>query len=218
MDTLSRIIKGDTQMNSHLIESLLLQRLIHNDINLATLVSNHCTIVHYTKGDIIIEHEDDSDELYFILKGSVDIFIDNKVVAQRKAGQHIGEMSAIDPRENRYGTVKASTTCKVAALSQEALGTIAKSNPDIWRNMAIELAIRLRESPTDTFKNPRDKMKQHLFYLFLTIFAGTALITLLGIANLISIDAFYLKGLYACLIVELVGAVIGMFRTTTFFT
>ena len=61
-------------------------------------------------------------------------------------------------------------------------------------------------------------MKKHLFYTFLTVFALTAVITLLGILKLgVSIDEFYLKGLFAALLIELVGAVIAIYRKTDFF-
>lgn len=60
-------------------------------------------------------------------------------------------------------------------------------------------------------------MKKHLFYTFLSIFAVTAAITLAGITKLIFIEDFYLKGLFATLIIELVGAVIGIYKNTDFF-
>lgn len=60
-------------------------------------------------------------------------------------------------------------------------------------------------------------MKKHLFYTFLSIFVVTALITLLGIIQAIQIDEFYLKGLFGTLILELMGALIGLFKGTDFF-
>ena len=60
-------------------------------------------------------------------------------------------------------------------------------------------------------------MKKHLFYTFLFLFIATAIITLGGITKLIQIDEFYLKGLFASLILELCGAVILMYRKVDFF-
>lgn len=61
-------------------------------------------------------------------------------------------------------------------------------------------------------------MKKALFYTFLGIFIATAAVTLLGVTKLISIEKFYLRTLFAALIVELIGAVIVLFRRTDFFT
>ncbi|MGZ6268760.1 MAG: hypothetical protein ACXWNR_09405 [Candidatus Limnocylindrales bacterium] len=67
--------------------------------------------------------------------------------------------------------------------------------------------------------NPRgqDKLRDALFYTFLAIFAATAVVTLLGIVHVVAIDDFYLKGLFGALLLELVGAVIGLYRATPFF-
>jgi hypothetical protein len=61
-------------------------------------------------------------------------------------------------------------------------------------------------------------MKKHLFYTFLLIFVATATITLLGILRIVHIDDFYLRGLFSAFLVELGGAVIGLFKKVDFFT
>ena len=55
-------------------------------------------------------------------------------------------------------------------------------------------------------------MRKHLFYTFLIIFVLTAVITLLGILGWVKIDDFYLKGLFAALLIELVGSVVAFYR------
>jgi hypothetical protein len=60
-------------------------------------------------------------------------------------------------------------------------------------------------------------MKKILFYTFLSIFAITAAITLLGILKVIIIDSFYLKGLFGSLIIELIGSVIAIYKSADFF-
>lgn len=60
-------------------------------------------------------------------------------------------------------------------------------------------------------------MKTAFFYTFLFIFAATATLTLLGMADLVKIREGYLDGLYYALILELVAAVIALFRATRFF-
>ena len=61
-------------------------------------------------------------------------------------------------------------------------------------------------------------MKKHLFYTFLVIFAATALITLLGLIDLVPVREGFLAGLVTAFLIELAGAVIAMFRMAKFFT
>ena len=56
-----------------------------------------------------------------------------------------------------------------------------------------------------------------LFFLFLAIFAATAVVTLLGITKRLSIEEKYLKPLFTALILEVVGAVIVLFVAADFF-
>lgn len=49
---------------------------------------------------LIIQDSDDN-RVAFILSGRVDILVKGQKVAQRKSGQHVGEMSVIDPSAAR---------------------------------------------------------------------------------------------------------------------
>ena len=60
-------------------------------------------------------------------------------------------------------------------------------------------------------------MKKVFFYMFLLMFLITFGVTMLGITNKIFILEKYLYGLYTILIVEMVGAIIGLFKQTDFF-
>lgn len=60
-------------------------------------------------------------------------------------------------------------------------------------------------------------MKKSFFYTFLWIFAATAALTLLGMADIVKIKDGYLDGLYYALILELVATVVALFRSTRFF-
>ncbi len=211
------------QEQFRLLDGLMLQTAINGDIILAELIANECRISEYKAGDVLIKQGEHTDNLYFILRGCVEVIVNDIVVARRTAGQHVGEMAAIDPRADRSGTVRAVLDCEVAILTEQALSNISKTKPEIWRNIARELVQRLRELPAEPLARQNCEesysfqMKRHLFYLFLVVFACTALLTLLGIAGVILINDFYLKGLYSVLLVELIGAVVGLFRATSFF-
>ena len=55
-----------------------------------------------------------------------------------------------------------------------------------------------------------------LFVVLIVIFVATAVITLLGICEKISIKELYLKPLFGALIIQSVGVVVGLFRGAKF--
>lgn len=56
-----------------------------------------------------------------------------------------------------------------------------------------------------------------LFYTFLVIFAATAVVTLLGVTGVFSIDSTQMNVLLGAFLVELAGAVIAIFKGAPFF-
>ena len=61
------------------------------------------------------------------------------------------------------------------------------------------------------------RMKPHLFYTFLTIFAATAVVTLLALTGVVTVVGGYLGWLVSAFLVESAGAVIALFRGAKFF-
>lgn len=58
--------------------------------------------------------------------------------------------------------------------------------------------------------------QQVLFWIFVTIFSATAIITLLGITNVIKIQSNFLTAMFSALILEVVAAIILMFNSFDF--
>lgn len=56
-----------------------------------------------------------------------------------------------------------------------------------------------------------------LFYSVIGVFLATAILTLLGISGIVSIDDRFLQVLFTALVVELVAAVVGLFKATDWF-
>ena len=96
---------------------------------------------------LIIQDSDDND-LAFILSGRVDILVKGQKVADRGSGQHVGEMSVVDPSARRSATVVASEQTVVAWVAESDFTKIAQSHPQLWRQLAVELAGRLRQRGT----------------------------------------------------------------------
>jgi predicted nucleotide-binding protein len=93
---------------------------------------------------LLIQDSDDN-RLAFILRGRVEILIKGQRVAQRVAGQHVGEMSVIDPKARRSASVLALEETDVAWVEEKDFTKIASAHPDLWRALAVEIADRLRQ-------------------------------------------------------------------------
>ena len=84
----------------HLIRALTLQPLIHEQ-NLAIAVARQLKLEAIPAGANLIQQGAYDSDLFLILEGAFSIALDGQVVAQVKAGQHVGEMSVVDPHTPR---------------------------------------------------------------------------------------------------------------------
>jgi CRP/FNR family transcriptional regulator, cyclic AMP receptor protein len=93
---------------------------------------------------LMIQGSDDN-RIAFILSGRVTIRVNGHLVAERSAGQHVGEMAVIDPSARRSATVTATEETCVAWVSERDFTALALKHPELWRAVARELGSRLRQ-------------------------------------------------------------------------
>eukprot|EP01059_Diplonema_ambulator_P032963 TRINITY_DN669_c0_g1_i2.p1 TRINITY_DN669_c0_g1~~TRINITY_DN669_c0_g1_i2.p1 ORF type:complete len:540 (+),score=180.43 TRINITY_DN669_c0_g1_i2:40-1620(+) len=86
----------------------------------------------YSAGDVIMSQGDEGDNMYTISKGTVDIIVDGKQVAQRTAGVSFGELALM------YNTPRTATV--VAADNVETWGI----DRDTYRNIVMSVSIKRR--------------------------------------------------------------------------
>ena len=104
----------------------------------------------FERGDTIIERDDDSNSVYFLISGNVHVLDYSKshravTYASLKDGEMFGEMSAIDGLP-RSAWVCAISTCKVISLSGNEFINLLKNNADISLKILQKLSSRLRMS------------------------------------------------------------------------
>ena len=140
-----------------LVEALRAQRVIGDNGDLAKAVADSARVQRFEPDSVLIHDMDVGNDVYFILSGVVSIRVMEREVAVRTAGQHIGEMALLDPGQPRSASAVAVDGEVVAArLSESDFNFIAESNPRLWRNVARELAGRLRQRNRFIAKpNPR---------------------------------------------------------------
>lgn len=139
-----------------LIEALRTQPVIGDDATLAEKIADSVEVAAFEPDSVLIEDSAADNDIYFILTGVVSIRVHDREIAVRTAGQHIGEMALIDPGQRRSASAVAEDEVVIARLSEPAFTDLAESNPRLWRNIARELAHRLRQrNRFVTSMNPR---------------------------------------------------------------
>ena len=66
-------------------------------------------------------------------------------MAERIAGQHVGEMALIDPAQPRSASAIAMEPTVGLLVGEEDFAAVATHHPDLWRQIAREISDRLRQ-------------------------------------------------------------------------
>lgn len=126
-----------------LVEALREQRTIAGNEQLATDLADLLELVDVKAGEALIEQGADDNDMYFLLGGMFDVCVNGKKVAQRSAGDHVGEMAALLPFQLRSASVISVDGGVVGKLTEPQLVALGTTHPDIWRWIAKELSRRL---------------------------------------------------------------------------
>ncbi len=128
-----------------IVETLKDQRTVLGSASAASELGDRGMLACFWEGEFLIREGDWSNEIIFILAGRVQITITGFKVAERRAGQHIGEIALIDPAQPRSASVVAMEPTVGLVVSERDFAAIASNHPHLWRQIAKELAERLRQ-------------------------------------------------------------------------
>jgi CRP/FNR family cyclic AMP-dependent transcriptional regulator len=108
----------------------------------------HCYRKQYLSKTTILRQGDPSNELLYIVKGSVSVMLEDEngheiILTYLNAGEFFGEIGLFDPIMKRTALVRARTACEVAHISYEKLKTISAIYPEMIFLIASQLAKRL---------------------------------------------------------------------------
>ncbi len=109
----------------------------------------HCHRRKYPAKSTIIYAGDESDALYYILKGSVTVMIEDDdgremIMAYLNEGDFFGEMGLFEADPSRSAWVKAKSECEVAEVSYGKFKQLAREDADILFAVSAQIAGRLR--------------------------------------------------------------------------
>ena len=111
-----------------------------------------CHRRRYPTKSVIIYAGDKSDVLFYIIKGSVSVLIEDDdgreiVLAYLNAGDFFGEMGLFEEQEiGRSAWVRAREECEVAEVSYSKFHQMVEEDNKILFHMASQMARRLRDT------------------------------------------------------------------------
>ena len=140
----------------HVVEAISAQQIVQGSVVIAKELAKAAVISGCEPGEVVIEQHDAKNDLYLILAGSFSITINGRRIAERHAHQTVGEMSLVDPASRRSATVLSLEQSVVARISEAKFAKIATAHPGLWRRIAVELAVRLRQR--NQFVRTRNEM------------------------------------------------------------
>lgn len=128
----------------NIVAALMRQVIVYGDQTMAHRLYEKGELVEKCDEVIITEGASD-DDVYFILSGKADLSLKGKSIGERKAGDVVGDMSAIDPGAPRSATLKANGTTVLLKVKANDFIDILDANAEYWKSMYLMIADRLRE-------------------------------------------------------------------------
>src|SRR3989442_801305 len=128
-----------------LVAALMEQKIVCHWEPLAVALADVADLIEIEPQDELIAQDSADNDIYLILAGRVAIRVHKREIAIRQTGEHVGEMALIDPTAPRSAGVFATERTVLARVSEPHFTAIASDYPDLWRELAKELAGRLRQ-------------------------------------------------------------------------
>jgi CRP/FNR family cyclic AMP-dependent transcriptional regulator len=119
-------------------------------------IKRRCTCRHYEPRNLIIDHLDTSNDVFFLLVGRVRVTIrsvDGKVVSFRELGpgSMFGEYAAIDGRP-RSANVEARTNCLLVSMSGTAFRQLLETELTVSKALLEHFVGEIRELTTRVYE------------------------------------------------------------------
>ncbi|RTM14414.1 MAG: cyclic nucleotide-binding domain-containing protein [Nevskiaceae bacterium] len=142
-----------------LIAALARQELANGSTQLAELLSEKGELVEFPSGEDIIVQGGSDNDVFFLVSGAVSIIVNGAQINSRRAGQHIGEMAAIEPSLPRSATAHVLEPVVALKLSSAGFMAVNERFPEIGLRIAMELSRRLiQRNRTISLPNPAPRL------------------------------------------------------------
>lgn len=103
----------------------------------------------FNKKALIIHAGEAAGSVYYILKGSVAVYIEDEqgremIISYLNKGEYFGELGLFDEISRRSAWVRARSDCELAEMSYQRFIEMAKEHQSLWFLLGNQLAVRLR--------------------------------------------------------------------------
>lgn len=126
-----------------LIDELSRQKMLVGIPELAAQVADAGELYEFAADEVIIQQGDHSNYVFLILSGICDVVVNGRRIGKRSAGDHVGEMAAIQPTQARSASIVAEDVVVALKLSEAAFSVLGCQFPQIYLSIAKELSRRL---------------------------------------------------------------------------
>jgi predicted nucleotide-binding protein len=126
-------------------EALLQQKLVLGNEKLASLLAEQGSLHEVDENAVLIKEGDEDNEVYLIITGNFKIKVHDREIANRGAGEHVGEMAALVNTATRSATVIATEPSIVLKVSADGFKAAANEHPRIWQYVIRQLVERLNQ-------------------------------------------------------------------------
>lgn len=121
-----------------------------SDITISRFLE-YCHQRSFPAKHVIIKEGDPSHDLYYLLKGSLTVLIEDDkgreiVLAYLNPGDFFGEIGLFDDEHKRTAYVRSKTKCDIAQISYDRLKNLQDLFPPLMYTIASQMAIRLRKT------------------------------------------------------------------------
>lgn len=140
---------------------LLRSHLVEGNEVVADAFVKGCELRECAAGESFIRQDEHDNDLFMIVSGHVQVWINGRMVADRGDRQHVGELALICHGVPRSATVTAKTLSVVAKISDNLFYELAEKFPRLWRILAMDIADRLRERGKYIYA---PNAQPHIFY------------------------------------------------------
>ena len=112
---------------------------------------SHCHIHKYPAKSTLIHAGEDSDTLYYIVKGSVAVLIKDEegkemILSYLNQGDFLGELGLFEEQAERTAWVRAKQACEIAEISYKKFRQLIQVNPEILMKLSAQMAYRLQST------------------------------------------------------------------------
>ena len=129
-----------------LIKILSDQALVQHNEAIACKLAELVSVEEVPETKQIYVRGEPGNVLFLILSGRIDLSVQGEPIAALEPGQFVGEFPILNSSLDYTVSVVARQKSVIASLSESQFLSLASDHPEIWRNMAKELANRLQSA------------------------------------------------------------------------